>query len=76
MIIMKKNLEVLMSNDKEKINWSELTQDKKEEILKALVKSYIDFRNQEHKKFMEKCHYELFTPFYIKWWHKLKLKFK
>lgn len=69
-----KKLLKTMSNNK--IVWSELSPDKKEEILKVVAKGYVDFWNQEHKKFMENLHYELFTPFYIKWWHQLKLKFK
>ena len=69
-----KKLLKTMSNNK--IVWSELSPDKKEEILKVVAKGYVDFMNQEHKKFMENLHYELFTPFYIKWWRNLKLKFK
>ena len=44
-----------MTNNK--IVWSELSTDKKEEILKVVAKGYVDFMNQEHKKFMKDLHY-------------------
>jgi len=61
-----------MSNNK--LEWSKLTKEQKEQLLKGIGEILIDYLNERrkiHKKYMEDLHYELFTPFYIKWWHKL-----
>jgi hypothetical protein len=61
-----------MSNNK--LEWSKLTKEQKEQLLKGISEILIDCLNERrkiHKKYMEDLYYELFTPFYIKWWHKV-----
>ena len=53
--------------EKEHLDWSKLTQEQKDEIIKLLADGVIKI----HKKVHEEMIYDIFTPFWVKWWRKL-----
>ena len=60
-----------MSDEKQKLRWSDLSDDSKKELGMFVAKLWIDLEKQHHREMME----DLFTPFWVKWWRKLKAKF-
>ena len=59
-----------MSNEKQqsKIKWSELSEEQKKEIGILAAKTWIELQKKHHIEMME----DIFTPFWVKWWRKLK----
>jgi hypothetical protein len=49
-----------------------LTEEQQKELAEEIAKAYIDLQ----KKYVNDMMYELTTPFWIKWYDKIKLKFK
>lgn len=62
-----------MSNDKQqsKIKWSELSEEQKKEIGILAAKTWIELQKKYHIEMME----DIFTPFWVKWWRKLKITY-
>ena len=57
--------------DKEKIKWSELSDEQKQDIIKAIAEMWISHHKKLHREMMD----DLLTPFWVKWGRKLKAKF-
>lgn len=41
-----------------------------EKLATIIAKEIAKFQKDMHRDVMKKIHYDLFTPFYIKWYHK------
>lgn len=54
-----------------KIDWSKVDWEK---FATLFAKKYIEFEREKHRKFTEYWKYHLFTPTYLKIWHKITLK--
>lgn len=54
-----------------KIDWSKID---KTILAKTIVEAYIKFEREKHEKWKAYWKYELFTPSYLKLWHKLTFK--
>lgn len=54
-----------------KIDWSKIDKKRMAEII-AL--KYIEIEKRRHERFTNYWRYQIFTPWYIKLWHKLTFK--
>jgi hypothetical protein len=57
-------------SDKQKINWSELTEAEKTQLARDVAKIWVNRWNEEHIKAIS----DLFTPFYIRWFYWMRDK--
>jgi len=54
-----------------KIDWSKID---KIELAKKIAESWVKHENDKHERFKAHWHYHLYTPFWLKIWHKITFK--
>ena len=59
-----------MSNNKQSDSWSQLTDAQKKELGILVAKAWVDLEKKMYQEILN----DLFTPFWVKWWRKLKTK--
>ena len=57
--------------EENKIDWSKIDITI---LAKKIAESYIKFERKKHEEWKAYWHYELYTPIYLKIWHKLTFK--
>ena len=55
-----------MSN--KQVKFSELTENQKKQLARDVAKIWVNRWKEEHRKGIS----DIFTPFWVKWWRKLK----